>query len=186
MNQKSRKVQLETFSEQGRVNHLQKLSAESRRFQTLPWIVLFIFLAITSIAVQFSKRTIDRGAKEYFQYKTADATDSILSRLHLYGESLKGVRSLFNAEGEVNRAQFRDYVSGLHLRHSYPGIQGVGFSLIIPPAKLQEHIQSIRGQGFPQYLVKPEGKRDLYTAEFLRLNLTRVLHRILTHPKSIS
>ena len=159
------------------MNHLQKLAAERPRLQTLPWLVLFFFLAITSIAVQFSQRTIDREAKEYFQYRTADATDNILSRLHLYGESLIGVRSLFDAEGEVNRAQFRDYVSGLHLRHSYPGIQGVGFSLIIPPDKLQEHIQSIRGQGFPQYLVKPDGKRNLYTSIIFLDSSLDIRHR---------
>ena len=149
---------------QNRVDYLQQLAAQRHRFNILPWLVLVFFLVTTLVAMQFSKQTIDREAKEYFQYRAEDATDRIVARLHLYEESLKGARALFDAEGQVNRAQFRNYVSGLQLKNDYPGIQGLGFSLIIPSISLAEHTRTIRAQGFPTYQVNPGGVRALYTS----------------------
>jgi PAS domain S-box-containing protein len=45
-----------------------------------------------------------------------------------------------------------------------PGIQGIGYSLIIKKEQLQEHIQQIRKEGFPDYTVRPAGNREIYTS----------------------
>jgi diguanylate cyclase (GGDEF)-like protein/PAS domain S-box-containing protein len=64
----------------------------------------------------------------------------------------------------VDREAFQIYVKNLHLDNRFPGIQGVGFSLIVQPSEKAKHIQTIRNEGFPNYTLRPEGERDLYTA----------------------
>ena len=60
-------------------------------------------------------------------------------------------RGLYVASENVERNEFHDYVSTLDLAKNYPGIQGVGFSLIIPPQKKARHIEAVRKEGFPDY-----------------------------------
>ena len=77
---------------------------------------------------------------------------------------LGGGVSLFNALPIVTRNIWHTYVTGLHIEHAYPGIQGMGFSLLFQPTEKDEHLQRIRDEGFPQYTVWPEGDRPLYTS----------------------
>jgi diguanylate cyclase (GGDEF)-like protein/PAS domain S-box-containing protein len=69
---------------------------------------------------------------------------------------------MFVASQKVDRDEFHNYVDKLRLESHYPGIQGIGFSLIIPPPVISRHIAAIRAAGFPYYTVRPEGERDLY------------------------
>ncbi|MBI4844636.1 MAG: CHASE domain-containing protein [Nitrospirae bacterium] len=71
---------------------------------------------------------------------------------------------LFIASENVTRQEWRDYVETLQLTELFPGIQGVGFSKLISPAELDSHIRQIRAEGFPNYTVRPEGRRDTYTS----------------------
>ncbi|MDD2761231.1 MAG: EAL domain-containing protein, partial [Methylomonas sp.] len=41
---------------------------------------------------------------------------------------------------------------------------GIGYAQLITPDRLAEHIAGVRGEGFPEYNVRPSGERRLYTA----------------------
>ena len=55
-------------------------------------------------------------------------------------------------------------VESLHLEENYKGIQGVGFSLVVPKSLKDLHVATIRNDGFPGYTLHPEGDRDIYTS----------------------
>ncbi|MCI5131536.1 MAG: hypothetical protein D3904_08420, partial [Candidatus Electrothrix sp. EH2] len=71
---------------------------------------------------------------------------------------------LFKASESVSREEWKAFADNLNIEKYYPGIQGIGFSLMVPPEKKEEHEQAVRAQGFPDYRIKPEGKRDMYSA----------------------
>ncbi|MGZ8982501.1 MAG: EAL domain-containing protein [Methylotenera sp.] len=71
---------------------------------------------------------------------------------------------LFNASVTVERDEFHDFVSAMNLGGNYPGIQGLGYSMIVQPEDKDGHIATIRRDGFPNYTIKPEGKREFYTS----------------------
>ena len=50
------------------------------------------------------------------------------------------------------------------LDERFPGIQGVGFSLVVPPDQKAAHTAAIRREGFPDYAIRPDGERELYTS----------------------
>ena len=52
----------------------------------------------------------------------------------------------------------------MQINQYYPGIQGVGFSKQILPSEKAAHLRQIRGEGFPQYTIKPDGERPEYTS----------------------
>ena len=81
-----------------------------------------------------------------------------------YEHVLRGGVGLFLASDHVSRKEWHDYVGSLSINEYYPGIQGMGFSKWLHPAELPAHITQVRREGFADYVVKPEGKRDAYTS----------------------
>ncbi|MEI7590755.1 MAG: CHASE domain-containing protein, partial [Deltaproteobacteria bacterium] len=77
---------------------------------------------------------------------------------------LMSTAALFGVSDEVTREQWHNLVLQQKVEQHLPGVQGIGFSLIIPRDRLAQHIQEIRSQGFPDYNVKPEGDRETYTS----------------------
>ncbi len=102
--------------------------------------------------------------QEHFDLQVKDVVKQIKSRMTAYQLILRGAQGLFDASESVSRDEFRDYVNSLKIKTNYSGIQGVGFSLIIPPEQKQSHIASIKADGYPEYEIKPKGERNLYTS----------------------
>ena len=44
------------------------------------------------------------------------------------------------------------------------GLQGVGYSVLVPPGQLELHLAAVRAEGFPTYALRHEGERPLYTS----------------------
>jgi PAS domain S-box-containing protein len=81
-----------------------------------------------------------------------------------YDQILTSAAALFDASDEVTREEWHAYTLRQKVEQRLPGIQGIGFSLMIPHERLEQHIQEIRSQGFPDYNVTPEGDREIYTS----------------------
>ncbi|MDO8891717.1 MAG: CHASE domain-containing protein [Sulfurimicrobium sp.] len=96
--------------------------------------------------------------------ETERTREAVQVRMHAYEQVLRGGIGLFNASEHVSRQTWHDYVSSLNINENFPGIQGIGFSQYILPDELQRHIERIRSEGFPEYTVKPAGKRPEYTS----------------------
>ncbi|MEI6386955.1 MAG: CHASE domain-containing protein [Spirochaetota bacterium] len=72
--------------------------------------------------------------------------------------------AFFNSTETVSREQWRVFIASLGLASNLPGIQGVGYSLLIQPEQLAGHSEGIRAEGFPSYMVRPEGSRQIYSS----------------------
>jgi len=131
--------------------------------QLLPWLVLVAGLAITYFIQQVALTAANSALEDNFAYQKREIGLRIEKRLVAYQHVLLGARGLFSASESIEREEFHEYVSKLQLAKHYPGIQGVGFSLILPPQEKAGHVAAIRQQGFPEYTLRPEGERDLYT-----------------------
>jgi diguanylate cyclase (GGDEF)-like protein len=139
-------------------------------FITLRLIALPVLLVLLAgfLAVYFMQQfALDEMRSKQqgdFNYQGREIVLRINQRLDAYAQILRGTRGLYVASQEVERSEFHDFVSSLELEKRYPGILGVGFSLIIQPDQMAHHISSIRKEGFPGYTPQPPGKRELYTS----------------------
>ena len=93
----------------------------------------------------------------------AEISVKVSERMMAYAHILKGGRGLFTSSENVTRQAWHEYATSLELERDYPGIQGVGFALYIPPVGLAEHEREVNKEGFDNYHIWPEGKRDIYT-----------------------
>jgi PAS domain S-box-containing protein len=99
-----------------------------------------------------------------FGFRARDVERRIAQRMSAYEQVLHGAAGLFAASREVTRVDFRDYVASLQLQDHYPGIQGVGFALLVPTADVARHTSAVQREGFPAYAIRPPGPRDPYTS----------------------
>ncbi|MCK7575962.1 MAG: CHASE domain-containing protein [Chromatiales bacterium] len=132
--------------------------------QATAWIILTLSFVITALAWHVSDSAIRAKARERFHFQTADIAAAIEQRLMAYATALRGGAGLFDAAGQVTRAQWHAYVQALGLQENFPGIQGLGFSVMVAPAELESHMAGIRAEGFPDYRVRPGEPRDQYSA----------------------
>ncbi|QFR48845.1 PAS domain S-box protein [Sulfurimonas lithotrophica] len=103
------------------------------------------------------------------QYRFNEVAKKIVvkleDRVKIYREILYGGLALFEANnGNVTREQWAIYIKQLKLKDNFPGIQGVGYSIVLQEDELDKNIAQIRSEGFSNYKIYPEGKRDLYTS----------------------
>ena len=128
------------------------------------WIVLLASLLITFNAWYFARSEVTKRAQARFDFRVKTIETGIYERLQAYEFLLRGGSGLFATSDEVTREDWRTYVTKLQINQYYPGIQGVGFSKQILPSEKAAHIRQIRGEGFPQYTIKPDGERPEYTS----------------------
>jgi len=128
------------------------------------YLGLFAGLLITFGVWRWSEHNFALNEQAYFDFRVGQLLASIDTRLEAYRQVLYGTRGLFAASSVVARAEFQEYVNALHLEQRYPGIQGVGFSLIVPKDKKDVHIKEIRRQGFADYRIYPDQDREIYTS----------------------
>jgi len=135
-----------------------------RYITLLPWGVLAAFLLLTYLLRVQTAHDVRRDMQNEFDARARETISLVQQRMLSYEKVLYGVRGLFATSPDVSRNEFRAYFNALNLTDTHPGIQGLGFSQIVPAAQKDKHIAAIRREGFPQYTIRPEGVRDLYTS----------------------
>lgn len=129
------------------------------------WVVLAGSLIITIFGWYIAFHDVERRASDRFLAEVEDVRQRIFKRLLDYEQVLRGGTALFESYGrQPTREEWKRYVSALDLRTHFPGVQGIGYAVMLAPAELPGHLETVRAQGFPGYRVRPEGERDAYSA----------------------
>ena len=133
-----------------------------------PWLILLASLAITYHLWKIERDANLQRLQRDFDFRVRESTERVEQRLLSYEQILRGARGLFAASVSVERNEFRAYITTQHIAESHPGVQGIGFSLIVPAAQRDRYIAAVRKQtlseGLPEYRIWPEGLRPIYTS----------------------
>lgn len=140
-------------------------SSSLLRAIVVPTLIACVLATVVGyFAISRIEQAHAQARESAFLLETTEITLRIEERFKAYRQVLRGARALFAASKEVNREEWRQYVTDLRLHADYAGIQGVGFAVHIPASQLASHEQHIRAEGFPDYRVSPPGPRDEYSA----------------------
>jgi PAS domain S-box-containing protein len=126
-------------------------------------IFLASILLVTAVAV-YVRKAEEKVADNQFHSTCSDVQTKVLDRLRAQAQLLRCGSALFASSDSVTRKDWEIFFRDSNIDHNLPGIQGFGFALIIPKNELQQHIKSIRKEGFNNYMVTPETDRDIYTS----------------------
>jgi PAS domain S-box-containing protein len=126
------------------------------------WVVLAVCLMLTLIAWHAALGNADDNAARAFASRAKEIESAIRARMLAYEQVLRGGIGLFRASREVERHEWRAYVAALKIEENYPGTVALGYSQRISHADKESHIEMVRGQGFADYTIQPEGEREDY------------------------
>lgn len=130
----------------------------------VPLALLIFSLVVTYNLSMQARRISEIYMQDEFASRVRELNSLILQRMQVYEQVLRGALGLFAASGKVTHDSFREYVSALKLGENSPGIEGVGYAMLIPPEQKESHIRAMRKSGFPDYEIRPGGERELYTS----------------------
>ena len=130
----------------------------------VPLLVLAVALAVSYAVWQRERREIERVLKEDFDLRVHDAVNTFRERVQGYEQVLRAVSGLFASSRKgVDRSDFQTFVRKLKME-IHPGLQGVGYSVLVPGEQLEPHLAAMRAEGFPSYAIRPVGERPVYTS----------------------
>ena len=128
------------------------------------WATLALGLTLTALASLYTIADVESLSRRELALIGDEIAAKIQTRLHAHAQLLRGGAAFFAGSQQVTREEWRAYVERSRVHLNLPGIQGIGFSLLIQPAELAEHIRQIRAEGFPDYRVWPAGERSVYSS----------------------
>lgn|GEM_PF-1917294 len=132
--------------------------------QSVSLLVLAVSLLTTYQLWRDASQQTEQLMQADFDYLVAESDRRIEQRMLTYEQVLHGVAGLFAAQKNVTRDEFRAYFEALRLEENYPGIQGIGYAALIPPAMKEKYIAAVRSEGFPEFTITPPGERAVYSS----------------------
>ena len=95
----------------------------------------------------------------------ADIAEVVQTKLNTNISLLNSVAGLFNASKSVSREEFAHFFNSLNVDHEVlRGIQGIGFSAVVPGNQVAAFQSQIRSEDQPDFTIHPTGERELTTA----------------------
>ena len=128
----------------------------------LPLLVLTASLCVTWVVWNHERQATSKELRTQFDYTLGDAVSRIEQRMATYELMLRGVQSLFAANGTIDRERFRRYVGALNLDANFSGVHAVGVVEWVPAARKASHVAKMREEGVAGYTIEPDGQREVY------------------------
>jgi signal transduction histidine kinase len=126
--------------------------------------ILLVMVVLTSIAAYEVQRRHGVNAQDQFDHRVEEIEQAITGRMDAYTAVLRGGLGLFNGSDTVTREEWRRYVDTLSVETLWPGIQGIGYAEFVRPESRPTYEQAIRDQGFPNFVIRPVGDREIYSS----------------------
>lgn len=139
------------------------------RLSAAPAIVALVGLIATGIGAFLIDSATESRERASFESAVDQANGSIEARLGTYVAVLRAASGLFAASDEVTSAEFRRFAEHVEIRRRYPGIQGIGFSLRIPPGQERAVEARMRAQGASDFRIEPPSRPGTETHAILYL-----------------
>ncbi|HOT77641.1 MAG TPA: CHASE domain-containing protein, partial [Candidatus Wallbacteria bacterium] len=128
-------------------------------------LALLLAGLILSVVMAISvKSETNAAARRDFEFTCNEIRLNISERLKACAQILRSGAALFDSSESVTRDDWKNFTGSLQIDLNLPGIQGTGFSILIPRGLLAQHVQQIRSQGHPLYQVRPEYDREVYSS----------------------
>ncbi len=127
-------------------------------------ISIIILSLIFAFVVWFSTNYYDKSyIQEELEIHSLENLDTIEKHMSRYENVIRSGIGLFHASDNVSREDWFYFIEAMNIQQKYPGIQGLGFSLMLKADEITAIEQKMRDDGFPSFSLKPAGKREQYS-----------------------
>ncbi|MDD5051287.1 MAG: CHASE domain-containing protein [Sulfuricurvum sp.] len=127
-------------------------------------LILIFSLIIAYFVWSLSKTFYDNRAQELFEAKVQTNVDHIEKRILMYENVLRSGVAFFQGSDNVSRQEWHQFTQTLDIPKYYPGMQGIGYSLMIDSGQISHIEHQMRIEGYPNFILKPKGIREQYSS----------------------
>jgi PAS domain S-box-containing protein len=127
-------------------------------------LVFLAALVVTRTVIGNAEQNARAEQQANFNYRVRDLAAAVRQRMAIYEEVLYATRGFLRGSLDLSRAEFAEYYASLRLNQRFPGIEALGIATIVPSAALDAHVARVRAEGYPDYALRPGGRRELVTA----------------------
>ncbi len=133
----------------------------------MPCLVLGLALSLSWYQWDRERREIELVLQSEFDTRVRETVSLFRERMLAYEQALRATHGLFSANDKVQRGDFQAFVANLRIQN-HPGLQGMGFAMLVSERERAQHIAAVRSQGFPAYTVQPaaDGKASTSAVYF--------------------
>ena len=126
--------------------------------------ILMLGLILTGVATIFVIGEVENETNQKFTSVCNEIKIKTADRLRTCELLLRSSSAFLSASEPTSREDWKAFYELSNYQKNLPGVQGLGYSILIPKNQVLQHIQKIRKEGFPEYTIKPAGDRDFYTS----------------------
>ena len=149
---------------------LKRITTELARNRTA-YAVLAVALVAALLLWNYFRRHDHEYSRLVLSREVAAVQDDIGRRVDQYADALYGLRGLFAVNGDISRAQFKQYVDATVATNRLRGAQVIQFVRHVPGAERDAYEARVRGEANPAgagFAIRPPGQRpDYYVIEYL-------------------
>lgn len=121
-------------------------------------------IIIVFVVWTVSQEYFDNRAQRVFEYHVHENLTSIERRIQKYENVLRSGVGFLQGSDNVSREEWYRFIQTLDTKQHYPGIQGIGFSMMLLPDEVERIESKMHSDGYPSFALKPKGARDQYSA----------------------
>jgi len=125
--------------------------------------ILIVGLVLTFGVSNYFRQEEEVQSQKEFDLVCNEIKTKIFVQINLHAQFLLSSSSFFEASESVTREEWQLFNKFSRINENFIGVQAFGFGPIIKKEQLNNHISTIRKEGFPKYTVYPQGIRDIYT-----------------------
>jgi signal transduction histidine kinase len=127
-------------------------------------IILVLSIIMTVLAAFYVKYYTEKDDTENLRLICQDLRTKIKERLVTQALVLQCGAAYIVASDTVSRSEWKKYNDLIKIDQNLPGVQGIGYSILINRKDINNHIEKIRKEGFIDYQITPKGDRDIYSS----------------------
>lgn len=130
--------------------------------QVAAWLLLVLCLLLTGAAWWLAERYVAANVAQRFDYQQREAVQGISKRIQEYETVLRGSAGLIHASDRVSRLEWAQYVAGMQLPRSFPGIVALGYAPLLTPEDVPVFQRNEQREFGRAITIHPAGAREFY------------------------
>ena len=120
---------------------------------------------LITVIISFSVYNgVNKQENRSLMFTAQEIQHQLTSRLEAHALMLRAGVAYFALSDTVTRTDWKEYITHARIDRYLPDLQGMGYAMIVPSHQLEQHISLVRKEGFADYSVFPEFKREFYTS----------------------
>lgn len=135
-------------------------------FAIISLIIVFFGMTLTFFFATSAKDRHQRDFNVRLEQQSENFSTYISNGLMAYRQILYSSAGIFDIKGynNVSRSDWQKFYESSKIADNYPGVVALGYAEYIPKDNLNQFIDNVRQQGYPQFNINPSTERLDYTS----------------------